>query len=243
MYAIDEVCSSPRGAAWLEALGKVPAARGVRVGVTCGDDPRRQAADLVMMTSDRYAPSAVERALARGKRVWVYNGQRPYAGPMMLDVPAVDLRANGWIAARYGVERWFYWESTFWMDGNRGGRGGAHGFDPFTVAETFHNADGDHANGDGILLYPGQQDAPGMRSDGVNAVYPSVRLKNLRRGAADAGYIALARAVHPEATRAIVERRVPRALASAKRETSWSASGTAWLEARVTSAGHRGTRR
>ena len=232
VYAIDEVCASPRAGRWREALAHVPGARDVRVGVTCGDDPRDQAADLVMMTSDRYAPAKVERARERGKRVWVYNGQRPYAGPMMLDVPAVDLRANGWIAARFGVERWFYWESTFWLDGNRGGRGGEHGFDPFTVAETFHNAHGDRANGDGILLYPGTQRVAGMRDDGVRAVYPSIRLKNLRRGAQDAGYIALARAVDPGATRGIEEGMVPRALAEARGAASWPAEGKAWLDAR-----------
>jgi hypothetical protein len=199
----------------MELLRAVPEARGVRVGVTCSDDPRDQAADLVMMVAERYEPKVVSKARARGKHVWVYNGQRPYAGALMLDVPATDLRANAWIAARYGVEHWFYWESTFWLDSNRGGRGGGRGFDPFAVSETFHNADGDHANGDGILLYPGTQVASGMRDDGKPVVYPS-------------------RAVDAVTTDAIVADVIGRALAEAKAKSkpAWPERGRAWLSAR-----------
>ena len=183
--------------------------RDVRVGATCGDDPVTQRSDLVMMTAPDYSPGRARIAKDAGKWVWAYNGQRPYAGALMLDVPATDLRANAWIAARYDVDRWFYWESTYWFDDNRGGEGGWDGFDPFVVAETFHNAAGDHANGDGILVYPGRQVGRGMKDFGVDDVFASVRLKNLRRGIQDAGYSALARAVDPDATNAIVRRMVP----------------------------------
>jgi hypothetical protein len=228
LYAVDEDCESPRAEHWLRHM---PA--GLRVGVTCSEDPGGQAANLVMMTSDRYDPDEVLAARAKGKWVWIYNGQRPFAGAPVLDVPATDLRANGWIAARYGIERWFYWEATFWMDDNRGGKGGPSGFDPFTVAETFHNERGDHANGDGILVYPGAQVVPGMVNDGARgAVYPSVRLKNLRRGAEDAGYIELARAVDPALTADILERMVPNAVRDAKKTPSWPERGLPWLSAR-----------
>jgi hypothetical protein len=150
---------------------------------------------------------------------------------MMLDVPATDLRANAWIAMRYGVPRWFYWESTFWFDDNRGGRAVERGFDPFVVAETFHNADGDHANGDGILVYPGTQ-GRGMTDYGVATLFPSVRLKNLRRGIEDAGYIALARVSDPERTAALLRRVIPRALAFAGDRVAWPERARDWLDAR-----------
>jgi hypothetical protein len=193
----------------------------VRVGATCGDDPVGQAADLVMQPADALDPSRARVAReTRDTWVWAYNGRRPSAGPMMLDVPATDLRANAWIAMRYGVPRWFYWESTFWFDDNRGGRAVERGFDPFVVAETFHNADGDHANGDGILVYPGTQ-GRGMTDYGVATLFPSVRLKNLRRGIEDAGYIALARVSDPERTAALLRRVIPRALAFAGDRVAW----------------------
>lgn len=232
VYAVDEQCKSPRPLAWKRALADAHVT--VAVAATCGDDPSSQAADVVMTTADRFRPDAVARARASGKRVWVYNGRRPFAGPMMLDVPPTDLRANAWIAARYGVERWFYWETTFWRDDNRGGKGGAFGFDPYVVAETFHNADGDAADGDGVLVYPGTQRPPGMVDLGRAEVFPSVRLEELRRGAEDAGWIALARARDAKTTDAIVRRVVPRALAEADEDAppSWPDDPETWRTAR-----------
>jgi hypothetical protein len=184
-----------------------------------------------MMPSPSYVQARARLARLSGKDVWVYNGRRPFAGPMVLDVPAVDLRANAWIAERYDVARWFYWESTYWLDDGKGGRGGTLGFDPFESAETFHDLDGDHANGDGILVYPGAQGG-GMQSYGEATVFASVRLKNLRRGIEDAGYIALAREIDPVTANAVVRRMIPRALALAGRKVGWPERGMAWLEAR-----------
>ncbi len=232
VYAIDETCESPWGRQWLDLVRRSEKMASVRVGVTCGRDPMAQAADLIMMTSTDYVPARARIAKAAGKWVWAYNGQRPYAGPLMLDVPATDLRANAWIAARYGIDRWFYWESTYWLDNNRGGQGGWEGFDPFVTAETFHNGDGDRCNGDGVLLYPGTQSARGMRDFGLSQLFPSVRLKNLRRGVEDAGYIELARRVDRAETDAIVRRMVPRALAAAGSRAAWPERGAVWLEAR-----------
>ena len=232
LYAIDETCESPWGGQWLDLFRRSEKMAGIRVGVTCGKDPLDQRSDLIMMTSADYVPARARIAKAAGKWVWAYNGQRPYAGPLMLDVPATDLRANAWIAARYGIDRWFYWESTYWLDNNRGGRGGWEGFDPYETAETFHNGDGDHCNGDGILLYPGTQIGRDMRDFGLAQLFPSVRLKNLRRGIEDAGYIALARKIDPEAADAIVHRTIPRALAIAGSRVAWPERGADWLEAR-----------
>jgi hypothetical protein len=235
VYAIDEQCGSDWPARWIDLLRLSLPLRGFRVGATCGADPATQAADLVLQTPRDLDPSRARAAEREGKWVWAYNGMRPWAGPMMLDVPATDLRANAWIAMRYGVPRWFYWESTFWFDDNRGGTKGGRderGFDPFTVAETFHNRDGDRANGDGILVYPGTQVVPGMVSYGAPRLFPSVRLANLRRGIEDAGYIALARAIDRARADAIVTRVVPQALAWAGERPSWPQDAKGWLEAR-----------
>ena len=232
VYAVDEECDSDWPAGWASLVRASRALAGVRVGATCGDDPSGQAADLVMQAAADFDPSRARVAReAHDKWVWAYNGRRPWAGPMMLDVPATDLRANAWIAMRYDVPRWFYWESTFWYDANRGGHGRERGFDPFVVAETFHNADGDHANGDGILVYPGTQRG-GVTDYGVFTVFPSVRLKNLRRGIEDAGYIALAREVDAARTGEVVSRIVPRALAFAGARVAWPERARSWLEAR-----------
>ncbi|HQY62962.1 MAG TPA: DUF4091 domain-containing protein [Polyangiaceae bacterium] len=235
LYAVDEDCKSPWPAAWRKLLDEAASldggadARTIRVGATCGTDPSKHAADVVMATPEDLEPERIAAARALGKVVWAYNGKRPFGGAMVMDAPAIDLRANGWIAARYGLPRWFYWEATSWTSEGGGKVGGAT--DPFVVADSFHNKDGDHSNGDGILVYPGTQ-VGGMTSFGEDTVYPSVRLKNLRRGVQDAGYILLARDRDAKATEAIVARMVPSALSKARGAASWSSDARPWLDAR-----------
>ncbi len=143
-------------------------------------------------------------AAAAGKRAWIYNGHLPQTGTLLLDADPRGLIANGWIAAAAAIERWFYWETTFWDDSNAGGHGP---IDPFTTAESFHNRDGDSALGDGLLVYPGRQSDPfaahRLRFAGV---LPSLRLKAIRRGVQDAGIIALAMRDRPAETARIVAR-------------------------------------
>ncbi len=232
LYAVDEDCKSPRASRWRALLEGSPARRHVKVGATCHESPLRQAAELTMLPATSYDAFAADAARAQGKLVWAYNGLRPHAGPLMLDVPATDLRANAWISERYRVERWFYWESTYVLDQNRGGQGGAVGWDPYVVAETFHNADGDYAMGDGNLVYPGKQ-LHGMTSFNEDAFYPSVRLKNLRRGVLDAGYIQLAKERDPLRADALVRRMIPGALREVQRvPAAWSSDADDWRKAR-----------
>jgi hypothetical protein len=233
LYAVDESCKSPRGPAWRAALRADPTMSRVRAAHTCSEDPRRQDVDLVLMAAQGFdVPAAIE-ARAQGRGVWIYNGQLPHAGPLMLDAHPVSLTANGWIAAAYDIGRWFYWESTFWEDGNRGGRGPK---DPFVTAETFHNADGDSCLYDGLLLYPGKQvGAFAEHSLGLSGVIPSMRLKAIRRGIQDAGLLALARAAAPARADAVLARIVPAALsyASAQAPTPFATGAAEFAAARA----------
>jgi len=231
LYAVDEQCDSPIGPAWRKLLDGSGDAllKSLRVGHTCSEPPAKQGVDLVMMLASSYDPSLV--SAAAGKRVWIYNGELPQTGAFLTDVWHASLRANAWIQQKHGIERWFYWESVFWNDGNRGGKGP---YDPLLTAETFHNADGDHCNGDGVLVYPGTQVNPGYRSLGFEGVLPSIRLKQWRRGISDAGYVQLAKKVDAKKTEAIVNRMVPRALREAPDGPNppWPTAGEPWTRAR-----------
>jgi hypothetical protein len=210
VYAIDEQCQSPRGPSWRALLREADLFPRVRAGHTCHEDPSKQDVDLVMIPAQSFDPESAERARAQGKRVWIYNGMLPYSGAPVLDVPPTSLTVNGWIAASFDVGRWFYWETIFWEDHNRGGRGPT---DVFVNPETFHNADGDTSLYDGMLVYPGRlPSAVGTHDLGFDGVAPSLRLKALRRGIEDAGLIALAAQVDPERTDGVVRRVVRRAL-------------------------------
>ena len=233
LYAIDETCGSPRAGDWKRALAGRALPRRLLVAQTCGDPPERQAVDVVLATPEAFPRGMSAAARAAGRRAWIYNGSLPRSGTLMLDADPRGLIANGWIAAVMDIERWFYWETIFWDDDNRGGQGPV---DPFTTPEGFHNRDGDAALGDGLLLYPGRQRGPfAARSLGYEGVLPSLRLKQIRRGVEDAGIIALAARERPGETARIVAQAVPAALdeAPADRPAAWQSAPLRFAEARA----------
>ena len=200
LYAVDETCDSPRGRVWRSRLDEAGLAN-VQVLHTCHEPPAAQDVDIIAMPGQSFDPDLAQDARAIGKRVWVYNGQLPHAGAPNLDVPLASLTHNGWLASIHDVDRWFYWETTFWEDIYRGGKG-PH--DPFATAETFHNAHGDTSLYDGLLVFPGRvPEAVGTHDIGRDAVYPTLRLKALRRGIEDAGLLALAAEADVQRTHAL----------------------------------------
>lgn len=231
VYAVDEDCESPYGPAWKALLAATRHAKRIRVAWTCSKDPGAQGVDIPIQLGT-YDVAKAKAARAQGKEVWIYNGQQPHTGTFLLDAPAIAPRVNGWIQGVHDIPRWFYWEVGFWYDGNRGGHGP---YDPFVTAETFHDADGDWANGDGVLVYPGRQvDRFTEHSLGWDGVLPSIRLKNWRRGVQDAGYVQYARIVDRAAADAIARRVLPAVLAEAKegRPATWSEEGRPFREGR-----------
>jgi hypothetical protein len=233
LYAVDEQCKSPLAADWKRALAGRPAAARVRVGQTCDEPPARQAADVALVPAQAFGRAMPAEARAAGRHAWIYNGALPRTGTLLLDADPRGLVADGWISAAMSIERWFYWESTFWDDDNAGGRGP---IEPFTTAETFHNRDGDAALGDGLLVYPGRQLGRfEARSLGVPRVLPSLRLKALRRGIEDAGLIALAARERPDEAFRLVMGALPAALDEARpdRPAAWDAPGATFTEARA----------
>jgi hypothetical protein len=204
LYAVDENCKSEWGPRWRELLRKEehPLLKAMRIGHTCQEEPVSQPVDLAILPAETYRTSWVQPAEKAGKHVWIYNGWLPHSGSFLTDSWAMSLRANGWIQARYQIERWFYWEATFWDDSNQGGKGT---YDPLTIAETFHNQHNDHCNGDGVLTYPGMQTSSQGRSLNYPGVIPSFRLKQWRRGIQDGGYYQLAAKRDPKAAKAIAD--------------------------------------
>ena len=235
LYADDERCSSTRGVRWSEWLrsARDEDLRRVRVAWTCSRDPASQPVDIAIVDSAHYLPTDGARndaSDAKRSRAWVYNGVLPYSGTFLLDADAVSPRVNGWLSAMFHVPRWFYWEATYWY-----GKRGQAPLDPFAEPESFHNEDGDWANGDGVLLYPGRQiDHFADHSLGFDGVIASIRLKNWRRGIEDAGYLELARAADRERADAIARALIPAAFGAAVpgAAPSWGARGAPFFAAR-----------
>jgi hypothetical protein len=234
LYAADERCDSQAGAGWRAriAQSKNSNVKLVRVTWTCSEPPAQQPVDVPMVFAGEYDSSLAAAARAAGKETWIYNGFRPSTGAMLTDTEAVSMRTFGWIAAMAQIPRWFIWESTAWFDSNPGGRGA---FDPFADAATCRGtSNGVTLMGDGVLVYPGRQRAFAAHSLDFDGVIPSIRLKNLRRGIEDAGYLQLARSSNPDAADALARALFPRILAETMPgdTPSWSRDGRAFLETR-----------
>lgn len=162
--------------------------------------------------------AALDALRQAGGELWLYNGRRPASGSFAIEDDGVALRELAWGQAKLGVDRWFFWEATYYDD-FQGGRGPT---DLFATAQTFGGqtaadpilgaAGWNASNGDGVLFYPGTDAVFPNRSFDLAGPIASLRLKHWRRGIQDVAYIRLAEKVDPDATRAIVQRMVPKVL-------------------------------
>jgi hypothetical protein len=185
-----------------------------------------------------------------GNLYFDYNGKRPSQGSFATDDDGVALRELPWAQFKKGVDRWMFWESSYYND-YQGGRGET---DVFNTAATFSGTISqdpvlgetgwNHSNGDGLLFYPGTDMIYPKSSYGVNGPFASLRLKHWRRGIQDVDYINLAYAINPTATMAIVNAMVPEALWEygvtdptdptwVRTNISWSINPDDWESARA----------
>ena len=183
------------------------------------------------------------------REFYLYNGVRPFGGSFCTEDDGVSLWVNSWIQYRFKVDRYFFWEATFYT--NR--EGGGEKPDLFTTAKTFgpttrHDPSvgetgANYANGDGVLMYPGTDKLYPASSYGVKGPFASLRLKQWRRGLQDHDYLTLAGRIGQAATTRIVERMIPKVawelgVADPEDPTwqrgdiSWSVDPDVWAAAR-----------
>ncbi|NIO68446.1 MAG: DUF4091 domain-containing protein, partial [Anaerolineae bacterium] len=150
----------------------------------------------------------------------------------------VALRELAWGQYKMGIDRWFYWESTYYNNyqGNTGQT------NVFSTAQTFGNLDEvdpvlgetgwNYLNGDGVLLYPGTDTRYPEDSYGVMGPFASLRLKHWRRGIQDVDYLTLAAEIDPERTAEIVNEMVPKVLweygVSDPEDPTWVLTDISW---------------
>jgi len=180
---------------------------------------------------------AVEQ-LQKTRNYWMYNGFRPATGSFATEDDGTSLRALAWTQFKMGIERWFYWESTYY-ENFHAGEGPT---DLFSQAQTFgkqmkfhpeHGLNGwNYSNGDGVLFYPGSDKVFPARDLGLRGPLASLRMKHWRRGLQDAEYLALAAKVDEKKTRAIVARILPKALweygRSSESDPTWVRTPVSW---------------
>ena len=152
------------------------------------------------------------------KRLYLYNSTRPGSGSFGIEDEGVSPREMAWGQYKKGIDRWFYWESTYYdnFQGNTGQTNvfqTAHTFGALDeVDESLGETGWNYLNGDGVLLYPGTDTRYPADSYGLGGPIASLRLKHWRRGIQDVDYITLAAAINPTRTAEIVAEMVPTAL-------------------------------
>ena len=164
--------------------------------------------------ADQSAADAVVAAEPT-RRFFAYNGQRPGSGSIATEDDGVALREQPWGQYKKKIDRWFWWQATYYDDSQQG----LGAVDLFSSANTFGVATADPnygtsggANGNGVLLYPGTDTMFPSSSYGISGPIASLRLKHWRRGLQDVDYLTLAAAVDSSAVSTLVEKMVPSVL-------------------------------
>lgn len=152
-----------------------------------------------------------------GKRVFLYNGKRPGSGSFATEDDGVALRELAWGQYKMKIDRWFFWESTYYND-TQGGRGNTNLFEtaqtfggPTTFDSVLGQTGWNSSNGDGVLFYPGTDRIFPNESYDLKGPLASLRLKHWRRGIQDIDYLTMAAAINPTRVREIVQELVPKA--------------------------------
>jgi Domain of unknown function (DUF4091) len=184
------------------------------------------------------------------QKLFLYNGFRPASGTFATEDDGVALREIAWGQYKKRIDRWFYWNSTYYNNY----QGGLGDTDVFRQAQTFGGptkrdpvtgeTGWNSTNGDGVLFYPGTDRIFPSSSYDLEGPIASLRLKHWRRGIQDVEYLALAAKIDPSATMGIVHRMVPKVLWEigvgstadptwVREPISWSTDPDDWERARL----------
>ena len=136
---------------------------------------------------------------SRGHKYWIYNGGRPAAGAIVIDAPATDPRATIWACFKHGVDNYFFWHGVHWQHNRQ--KAGERRQDVWANPITFDNRgqpnkpvnDQGYINGDGVLMYPGEEKLHPDQDRGIAGPINTIQLANFRRGLQDHLYLTLAR--------------------------------------------------
>ena len=221
---------------FVDAISEMPSLDIVASSIYVGDKAISQAA------ADYFQDRA-------DKKLYLYNGGRPGQGSFMTDDDGIALRELAWGQFKKNIDRWFYWESTYYNN-YQAGLGDTN---LFTTAHTFGGAGNfsdstgesgwNYSNGDGVLFYPGTDLLFPQESYDLDGPIASLRLKFWRRGIQDSDYLKLAMAKDSTATEAIINKIVPKVLweydvadpndpSWVRSEISWSSDPDVWEKAR-----------
>jgi hypothetical protein len=197
------------------------------------------AIDIWCAVPSHYDISRAASERAAGKQYWFYNGGRPQIGAIIIDSPATDSRMIGWAAFKVGADGYFYWHADHWRH-NSQKKVGDRNQDVWVNPITFDNRsetkpDQGFINGDGVLIYPGQDVLHPQQDRGIAGPVSTIQMANLRRGLQDHALLTLARGLGlNDVVDRATGRTVPRVFSDVTRESAvgFSENGNDYEEAR-----------
>lgn len=175
----------------------------------------------------------------RGRRYWIYNGGRPAGGAIVIDAPATDARATIWACFKHGIDTYFYWHGVHWQHNRQ--KVGDRLQNVWANPITFDNRgqpnkpldDQGYINGDGVLIYPGEERLHPAEDRGIAGPVSTVQLANLRRGLQDHQYLTRARELGLNAlVNDVLRAVVPRVFSDAKDVVGFAQNGDEYEHAR-----------
>lgn len=182
------------------------------------------------------AAAAAEHA--SGHRVWFYNHGRPNGPALVIDAPPTDGRVVGWAAFKHQLDGYFYWHGVHWLHNSQ--KQGERRQNVWANPVTFDNrgqpnkTDFGFINGDGVLLYPGEEVLHPEEDRGVAGPISTLQLANLRRGLQDYEYLVIARRLGLEdVVRECLGEVVPRVFSEAGAQVGFAEDGDVFERARV----------
>jgi hypothetical protein len=176
---------------------------------------------------------------SRGRKYWIYNGGRPAAGAIVIDAPATDARATMWACFKHGIDNYFYWHGVHWQHNSQ--KVGERKQNIWANPITFDNRgqpnkpleDQGYINGDGVLLYPGEDKLHPEQDRGIAGPISTIQLANLRRGLQDHQYLTLARTLKLDSTvNEVLQSVVPRVFSDSGPAVGFSEAGNDYERAR-----------
>ncbi|MFW9986720.1 MAG: hypothetical protein ACFFDJ_09170 [Candidatus Odinarchaeota archaeon] len=258
LYLIDESDDYPEIEQWAQWIDNNPGPGQRLKSFATIDLPtavtETPALDIVASWYEPDITSVWENALEDHKtkpetKFYMYNGKRPGSGSFATEDDGVALRELAWGQYKMGIDRWFYWTSTYYDD-YQSGEGATNVFQQARTFGSFDQIDNvfgktgwNYLNGDGVLFYPGTDTRFSGDSYGVMGPFASLRLKYWRRGIQDVDYLTLAAEINPTRTAEIVNSMIPEVLweygvddpedpTFVYTDISWSTDPDVWEEAR-----------
>ncbi len=196
--------------------------------------------DIWCIPPQRLDLAKVKEERAKGNGVCFYNGGRPNGPALVIDAPATEARVVAWAAFKHDIGLYFYWHADHWRHNSQ--KQGERRQDVWANPITFDNRgqrnkpadDHGYINGDGVLVYPGEEKLHPGHDRGIAGPIGTVQLANLRRGLQDHQYLTLAKKLGLEAEVAqAVQAIVPRVFSDAGPTVSFPETAEPFEAARL----------